>query len=350
MSVEAPSSDRVDPDAQHRATRGRDVLRQMIGVRYASVVIALIVICVFLSIQQDAFLTWGNWQNILRSQAVVMVLGIGATIVVLTGGLDLSVGSMTAAAGMIVGLLLQHGASAELACLGGMGAGLAMGLINGLLIGKARISFLVVTVGTLSIYQTVALVLNSGKTISLFTTAGFERIGNVVNGSVGSIPAVFLVAVALYAIAGAALHLTTAGRAVYAAGSNPDAAHLTGINLPRLYVGVYTIAGLFAGIGAIIAVGRLSAASPQTDPNLLLNVLAAVLIGGTAYTGGAGGVLGTLIGTLFLGVIQNGLQLSDVSTFWQGAVSGTVLIVAVGLGVVHQYGWWQRLRRGRAWR
>jgi ribose transport system permease protein len=138
----------------------------------------------------------------------------------------------------------------------------------------------------------------------------------------------------VYALASFVLHFTPFGRSVYAVGSNIEAARLTGINVTFVLVSVYTIAGLGAGLGAIVEDGRLTGAGPQVDPNLLLTVIAAVLIGGTAFTGGDGGLLGTAIGGLFLGVIQNGLELSNVSTFWQGTVSGLILICAVGLGVL----------------
>src|SRR5439155_1936336 len=148
----------------------------------------------------------------------------------------------------------------------------------------------------------------------------------------------------LYLIGAFVLRYTAFGRAAYAVGANPEAARLTGIEVTGVLIAVYTIAGLTAGFAAIVSTGRLTAAGPQVDPNLMLNVIAAVLIGGTAFTGGDGGLLGTLIGVLFLGLIQNGLQLSSVSTFWQGTVSGVILIVAVGLGLLRDYGVRRRLR------
>jgi len=142
------------------------------------------------------------------------------------------------------------------------------------------------------------------------------------------------------------LRYTTFGRRVYAVGSNRDAARNNGIEVARITLAVYTIAGLSAGAASIIQVGRLTGAGPTMDPTLLLTVIAAVLIGGTAYTGGEGGVGGTVVGVLFLGVIQNGLTLSDVSSFWRGTVNGLVLIAAVGLGVARERGW-LRLKKNK---
>lgn len=342
MSTQAPQIQDSPGTVSPLARRARRA--SLSGSRYASVVLALLVIVLYLSFTQDGFFTWGNWENIFRSQAVVMITAIGATVVVLTGGVDLSCASVAAASGMVAGLLLEHGSSAVVAVAAAVATGAAMGLINGFLIGKARLSFLVVTLGTLSVYQSVALLMTKGNTISLFTTPPFNPIGNAVNGTAVGVPSILLITASLYLLVGLILRFTTFGRSIYAAGSNREAARLVGIKVSRLLVLVYGLAGLFAGIGGIVGVARLSAAAPQADPNLLLTVLAAVLIGGTAYTGGAGGVVGTFIGALFLGVIQNWLQLSNISQFWQGAVSGGVLIVAVGLGTIREYGWWQRLR------
>jgi ribose transport system permease protein len=141
--------------------------------------------------------------------------------------------------------------------------------------------------------------------------------------------------VVLLLVAGGVLRYTGYGRALFAVGSNPEAARLNGIDVGRIILVTYGIAGLSAGLASIVQVGRLTGASAQADPSLLLTVVAAVLIGGTAYTGGEGGVLGTLVGVLFIGVVQNGLTLSGVSSFWQGTVSGVILIAAVGLGAAH---------------
>ena len=158
--------------------------------------------------------------------------------------------------------------------------------------------------------------------MSVFTATAFTPIKNFVNDDVGPIPLLLIFDALLVLFAAGVLRYTAFGRALFATGSNQEAARLNGISISRILIAVYTIAGLAAGLAAIVQVGRLTAASPTVDPTLLLTVLAAVLIGGTSFTGGEGGVLGTVIGVIFLGVVQNGLTLSDVSTFWQGTVSG----------------------------
>jgi ribose transport system permease protein len=328
-------------------------VRRVTRGRYAGVLGGLIVVCIYLGLTEPIFLNWDNWENIIRTESVVLTLGIGMTFVVLTGGIDLSIASATTAAGMLLGIAIEHGASWWLACGVGLAFGLVLGLANGLGIGIFKIPFFVFTLGTLSIYQSIALLTTNGATISLFSYPRFNEIQVIVNGTTGPFPTVLLIMVVVYALASFVLHFTPYGRSVYAVGSNIEAARLTGIKVTFVLVSVYTIAGLSAGLGAIVEDGRLTGAGPQVDPNLLLTVIAAVLIGGTAFTGGDGGLLGTAIGGLFLGVIQNGLELSNVSTFWQGSVSGLILICAVGLGVLrNRRGGGVRLssyaRRGRS--
>jgi ribose transport system permease protein len=302
--------------------------------RHAGVVVALVVLCVYLSITQDVFLTWGNLTNIAKSNSVVFLLAIGATFVVISGGIDLSVASAATAAGMILGLTMDAGWSIVLALAATVLFGGFLGLINGVLITQLRISFLVVTLGTLSIYQSFALIVSEGQTITVFGKPGFSVLSDFVNNEIGPFPVLLIFDLVVLLIAGGVLRYTGFGRALFAVGSNPEAARLNGIDVARIVLLTYGIAGLAAGVASVVQVGRLTGAGAQADPTLLLTVVAAVLIGGTAFTGGEGGVFGTLIGVLFLGVLQNGLTLSNVSSFWHGTVSGVVLIAAVGLGVL----------------
>lgn len=323
------------------------LLRRVSLGRYAGVLIGIAAIFVFMTIKEPVFLSWENWQNIIRSQSVVLTLAFGMTFVVLIGGIDLSIASATAASAMVIGIAVRDGAPWWLGCLAGIGMGLALGAVNGIGIGVLKIPFFVVTLGTLSIYQSLALLMTKGETVSLFAYPTFDRVQTLINGNVGQIPTVLLLAGGLYLIGGFVLHFTGFGRGVYAVGSNSEAARLTGINVVAITVAVYAISGLSAGLGAVVQTGRLTAAGPQVDPNLMLNVIAAVLIGGTAFTGGDGGLFGTAIGVLFLGIVQNALQLSSVSTFWQGTVSGSILILAVGIGVLRDRGALGRMRARR---
>lgn len=304
--------------------------------RLAGVVIGLVIVCVYLTITEPLFLTWGNILNIFRAQSAVFILAIGMTFVILCGMLDLSVASTTGAAAMALGLAVKAGWGPIPVILVALLAGFLLGAINGFFVGIVRISWFVTTLATLSIYASVLLVVTKGSTISLFTEEKFQAIQYLANRDIGRVPIILIVIVGLYLLSGLVLHRTAFGRAVYAVGSNPEAARLNGINVPLILVLVFSIAGMMCGIGAIQQTGQLTAAVPTVDPNQMLAVIAAVLIGGMSFKGGEGGLLGTFLGTLFLGVIQNGLTLQGISAFWQGTVTGLILILAAGLAVLKQ--------------
>jgi ribose transport system permease protein len=314
--------------------------------RYAGVIVALIVVAAVLTITQSTFLTWDNMKNIIAANSVILILGLGATFVVITAGIDLSTASLMTACSMMLAIAFKSGWALVPAVVLALAFGAAAGYSNGFLIAKGRISFLAVTLGALSIWQSFSLVVQEGQTVSVFSSSAFKPIHELVTNDIGPIPLLLIFDVALLLIFGGILRYTTFGRSLFAIGSNEEAARLSGINVSRVLILVYTIAGLAAGLACLVSVGRLTAGSPTPDPNLLLTVLAAVLIGGTSFTGGVGGVAGTAIGVVFLGVIQNGLTLSSVSSFWQGIVSGSILIIAVGLGVLREKGWSIRRARG----
>jgi len=348
-SIDQPTADAATAGPPPRAAGAapdRAWWRRLSPGRYSGVLFALAVVCVYLAITEPAFGTWDNLMNVVKANSVLFVLAIGATFVIISAGIDLSVASATAASAMVLGLTLRAGWAAAPAIAVTILFGCGLGLLMGATISWLKISFLVVTLGGLSIFQSFALVVNDGATISVFGLPGFEPIRGFVNDEVLGLPLLLLFDVALLLVAGGVLRYTRFGRALFAVGSNPEAARLNGINVGAVLLAVYGIAGLTAGIAAIVQVGRLTGASPESDPTLLLTVITAVLIGGTAYTGGEGGVFGTLIGVLFLGVVQNGLTLSGVNTFWQGMVSGLILIGAVGLEVLRRRGRLPRLRRG----
>jgi ribose transport system permease protein len=220
-----------------------------------------------------------------------------------------------------------------------------LGLLNGVLIAGLKMSFLVVTLGTMSVFTSIALVSNNGATIGVFTADGFSPLRTFMTGKVAGIPYLMIFDVVLALVAGAVLRYTAYGRSLFAMGSNREAARVNGINVVRIELSTYALAGLAAGVGALIQVGRLSGAAPQVDQTQLLAVLAAVLIGGTAPVGGDGGVFGTVLGVLFLGVISNGLTISEVSAFWQGTVNGGILLLAVLLSTARSRSWFRRRPR-----
>lgn len=300
--------------------------------KQSGLLIALLAVCTYFAITQPIFATWGNVTNIVSSNSSVLILAIGATFVILIGQIDLSAAAAAAASGVAMGLALEGAAPTVVAVVLPIAVGVVIGLINGALIAWAKISFLVVTLGTMSILMSIALVPSDGHTISVFGFAGFGPIASFVNSGVGPFPVLMLFDVLLVALAIVVLRFTKFGRSVFAIGSNIDAARLNGIHVTRMIISVYVLAGMTAGMASIVQVGRLTGASPAVDMTQLMTVIAAVLIGGTAFSGGEGGVLGTVLGVIFLSVVQNGVTLSEVSSFWQGAINGCILIAAVGLG------------------
>jgi ribose/xylose/arabinose/galactoside ABC-type transport system permease subunit len=288
------------------------------------------------------FLSWGNICNIVASNTVILVLAIGATFVIISGGLDLSVASATGASGMALGFALEHGAPFILALIVPLVFGLLAGFVNGMLISWLKMSFLVVTLGGMSIYSSIALVSNSGTTISVYSARGFSPLYAFVNDRVANIPYLMIFDVALALAAAGVLRYTAFGRSLFALGSNTEAARINGVNVSAVVLSTYVLAGLTAGLGSLVQVGRLTGAAPQVDATQLMTVIAAVLIGGTAFSGGEGSILGTVIGVLFLGVIVNGLTLSQVSAFWQGCVNGCILLLAVAITTARDRGWLRR--------
>jgi ribose transport system permease protein len=302
--------------------------------RYAVVLVLLIGIFVFFSVTQDNFLTRANIENLLASVAILLVVSIGMTFVVLTGGIDLSVGSLLALSGLILSSLFNGlGVPAPLAVLLTVLIGaLIGGGVNGVLIGKAGLSFFVVTLGTLSLYRGIVNIWSDTKT-TYITSPFIDGIGF---GKFLGISTPIWIMLGTFVVAFVLLRWTYFGRDVYAVGGNIDAARLSGINVGWTLICVYAIAGLCATLAGVIQVGRLGAASPLVGQDIPLDAAAGVLLGGTSFLGGVGGVTGTVVGVLFIGTLQNGLSIAGVQSFWQQVVTGAILIIAVGIDRIQQ--------------
>lgn len=328
-SLEPPEANVVEPRWRQGALRGARWIYRRIGV-YAGALSALVVLCVYLTATQPFFLTKANIYNVLAGNADLMLISIGLTFVVLTAGFDLSVGAMAAASGLIVYELLHAGLPSGVAILGAFAVcAVVGGCVTGLLIGKVKLNFFVVTLGMASVIGGVVNVITNGETETITNTGFFFGIGN--NSFLG-MPIPIWISLAALVIAALVLNHTSFGRAVYAVGGNAEAARLAGINVTLLIAIVYAISGGAAGLAGIVDASRLSSASPaQTGSTLTLTAAAAVLLGGTSFFGGIGGVTGTLVGVLLISFLQNGLGLMGVSAFWQGIVTGAVLIAAVAL-------------------
>ncbi len=304
----------------------RGSMRQMIQV--LGMLPVLIIICIAFELMSGRFMSWQNISIVAQQASINVVLAAGMTFVILTGGIDLSVGSILAASAMvaIMGSLIPDwgmlGVPAALA------VGLAFGLINGALIALANLPPFIVTLGSLTAVRGVARLLGEDTTV-FNPELPFAFIGN---GTLFGVPWLVIIALAVVVISWIILRRTVLGTRIYAVGGNPDAARLAGIKVWQILLFVYGAAGLLAGLGGVMAAARLYAANGlQLGMSYELDAIAAVILGGTSFTGGIGSIWGTLIGALIIAILTNGLILVGVSDIWQYIIKGLVIIGAVAL-------------------
>jgi len=271
------------------------------------------------------FATVENLVNVLEQTAVVGVLSVGMTFVILAGGIDLSVGSLVAFAGIAFGAASHAGVPTVLAATLGVAAGALAGLANGLLVTTGRLPPFIATLGTMSVARGAALMLTDGRPISGFPAS----VRAIAHAAPLGIPAPVLLMLAVYAAAHVALTRTVLGRYVYAVGGNEVAAALSGVSIDAWKCAVYVLSGVASGLTALLLVARLDSAQPVAGMGYELDAIAAVVIGGASLLGGSGTVLGTLIGALLMTVLRNGLNLLSVSSYVQQVAIGLVIIAAV---------------------
>ncbi|NLJ39988.1 MAG: ribose ABC transporter permease [Candidatus Atribacteria bacterium] len=280
---------------------------------------------VILSFLSPAFLTVDNILNILRQVSVISIIAAGETFVILTGGIDLSVGSVLGLCGVLLAAVLKGTDNTLLGVLTGIGLGAFLGYSNGILISKGKLPPFCATLGMMAIARGLAFVYTQGKPISGFGSM-FRFFGS---GYIGPIPVPIIIAVGLFAVVFYVLTQTIAGRCIYSLGSNETATRLSGIKTDYYKTLVYVICGLFVGIAAVVFTARINSGHPLAGQGYELDSIAAVVIGGTSLSGGEGTIIGTFIGALIMGVIRNGLNLVNVDPFWQQVAIGAVIIVAV---------------------
>jgi ribose transport system permease protein len=298
--------------------------------------IALFILCFALSLLSDKFLTVDNAWNVMRQISVNICIATGMTLVVLTAGIDLSVGSVLALAGAVTAGLLKNGIelpSSNLfigfTLLGGVVAGLLVGclagIFNGWTITKFKVPPFVATLAVLTIARGLTMLWTKGFPISGLGD-NFAYIGT---GWFAGIPLPVWISGIIVFLAVVLTRKTRFGRYIYAIGGNENAARLSGININRIKIAVYTIAGALAAVGGIIVTSRLDSAQPNAGITYELDAIAAVVIGGTSLSGGKGSIMGTVLGAIIIGVLNNGLVLLNVSPFWQQVVKGFVILLAV---------------------
>jgi ribose transport system permease protein len=271
------------------------------------------------------FLTVSNLLNVLEQTAINAIVAVGMTFVIISGGIDLSVGSVLAFAGIALAMTLEQGAPVPIAIAVALAAGVTCGLTNGVLITFGRLPPFIATLGMMSVARGGALLLAEGRPISGFSD-GFRMLAT---GRVAMIPASVVVTAAIYLVAHFVLARTVFGRATYAIGGNEEAARLSGVAVRFHKTAIYGVAGLMSAAAAVILTARLNSAQPTAGTMYELDAIAATVIGGTSLMGGEGTLIGGLIGALIMGVLRNGLNLLNVSSFFQQVVIGLVIISAV---------------------
>lgn len=294
----------------------------------------LIALVVAFSLASPNFLQTQNILAILQATSVNGVLAIAATLVIITGGIDLSVGTLMTFCAVVAGVILTYcGLPLPLGIIGAVLAGTASGLVSGTIIAKLKVPPFIATLGMMLILKGLSLVISGTKPIYFNDTPGFNQIA--LGSAVGSVfPAVplpngVLVLFAVAVVAAFVLSKTALGRYTFALGSNEEAVRLSGVNIDRWKIAVYAVTGAICGVAGLLIASRLNSAQPALGQGYELDAIAAVVIGGTSLSGGRGTVVGTLIGALIISVLANGLRILSVPQEWQTVVTGTIIILAV---------------------
>jgi ribose transport system permease protein len=312
-----------------RADAALNLLRQF------GPLLALLLMSGLLSALSPYFLTFDNLINVFRQSSVNALLALGQLLVIITAGIDLSAGSILGLCCVLVAMMLKSGAPAWASILATLGIGAALGLINGLLFTKLRLPHpFIPTLGMMNVARGLALVISGGFPISELPS-DFRFLGA---GEVAHMPMPVILVVIVYVSFHIFLTRTTLGRDIYAIGGNRQAALLSGIPVDRRLNMVYALSGALAALGAIVLAGRVNSGFPLAGAGAELDAIAAAIIGGASFFGGAGTVWGTLMGALIMGVLRNGLNLLNVSAHWQMVVIGAVIVAAVWIDVLRQRG------------
>ncbi|MBW7915841.1 MAG: ribose ABC transporter permease [Trueperaceae bacterium] len=288
--------------------------------------LAFLVMVAVLSLVSDRFLTTSNVLNVLRQISVNAIIAFGMTVVIIGAGIDLSVGSLLALVGVVAAMLATTTSlPVWLVLLVALAVGALLGLFNGVVVGYAGVAAFIVTLAGLTIFRGATLVLTDGRPVSglppLFSQLGY--------GTFLKVPMPIWIMVGVLLLTHVLLRHTAVGRAVYAVGGNVEAARLSGIPVRRTLALTYVYSGLVTAVAALVLTGRLNSAQPTAGQSFELDAIAAVVVGGTSLFGGRGNVWGTLVGALIIGVINNGMNLLNVSSFYQQIVKGGVILVAL---------------------
>ncbi|WP_159473902.1 ABC transporter permease [Dyadobacter sp. 3J3] len=298
------------------------------GIGQYGIFLAFVIICLTLALSTPKFFTVSNLMNIGTQVSINALLAFGVTFVIITGGIDLSLGSMVAVTGVLAASFAHPDTYPIIVPVFiGLVGGLAIGAFNGLVITKSKVPPFIVTLGTMTIGRGLALILSNGRPISNLSDS-FNFIGG---GNLFGIPFPIIILILAFFICSAILNKTILGRYMYAVGGNEPAARASGIRVNHVKMWVYTICGLLSAVGGILLTSRITTGQPNAGAGFELDAIAAAIIGGTSTSGGTGTMTGTLIGALLIGVISNSLDLLNVTSYYQQVVMGAIIIGAVVL-------------------
>ena len=289
--------------------------------------IALVLVSVGLAVLSPDFLTVANLLNVMRQVSINALIAFGMTLVILLGGIDLSVGSILALSSVGIATLIQSGVNPMLATLLGVIGGGGMGLLNGLVVSKGKVAPFIATLASMTILRGLALVVSGGSPITGFNSDLFSMLGGGYVAGLVPIPVVWMLI--MFGLFAFLLKKTVFGRHVYATGGNEEAARLSGVKVDQIKLWVYTVSGAMSAMAGVVLTSRLNSAQPTAGSGYELDAIAAVVLGGTSLTGGRGWIFGTLMGALLIGVLNNGLNLLGVSSFYQQVIKGVVILLAV---------------------
>ncbi len=313
------------------STAGRTIIPSWLNddsLTTVSLIISFVLLCLVFAWQTDTFLTLNNFENIFKQLAVVGIASIGMTLVLVAGGVDLSVGSVAALSGVVTSILwLESGVPIGLATVLGLVSGALVGFLNGFAVTFLKINALITTLASLSIVRGLSFVLSDGQTNQL-NNDNFKFIGR---GEIAGIAFSLLLMLALYAIFYIVMRHTPFGRNLYAIGGSPDASRLAGIPVTRHLLIAFTLSGFLAALSGIIQAAQLGSSAPRAATGLEFTVVTAVILGGTSLAGGKGNLIGTFVGIVILRTLSNGLTVTEVSSSYQDVAFGAALIIAVGL-------------------
>ncbi len=309
----------------------------LLQVRELNVLTALMVVVALISFSTPYFLTTDNLMGVFRSFSLIAIMSIGMVMVIITGGIDLSVGSVMGLSSLVTALGFQDGLPMVACILGGLATGLLFGLFNGVLITLIRLPPFIATLGSLSIGRGLMYIITHGVPLTPDTPDSFSEIGQ---GYVGLVPVPVVIMLGMTIVFSVLMRKTRFGRHVYATGGNELAARLSGVKTARVKLMVYMLSGLIAGLAGIVSFSRYLSAEPASGFGAELDVIAAAAIGGASLAGGVGSVEGAIIGAALAGIIANGVVLMNINTYAQQAITGAVILIAVSLDV------WRSRSRG----